>query len=408
MTVVFRNASVLDPLEGALLEGHSVVVEGDRIVDVSSGGATSKADQILDLGGMTLMPGLIDCHVHVIAMTADVATLAHMSTAYVTARAGRLMRDMLFRGFTTVRDVGGADYGIAQAVEEGYLIGPRIVFGGKALSQTGGHGDSRSRGSDAVAACYCTASLCRVCDGAAEARRAARDEIRRGARHVKVMLGGGIASPTDRIDSVQFSAEELQAIVEEAESANLYVTGHAYTARAVKRGLECGVRCIEHGNLMDESSVQLMKERGAFYVPTLATYSALARRGLDLGLPKESHPKIFEVLDRGLGALELAHRAGVPIGYGTDLLGAMQEEQLNEFELRAQVQKPIDVIRSATSTAAQLLRLEGQVGVIAPGAFADLLVIDGAPLLDLSVMTQPERSLRLIMKGGQVFKNELQ
>src|SRR6266702_1863055 len=180
---------------------------------------------------------------------------------------------------------------------------------------------------------------------------------RRGADHVKVMLSGGIASPTDRVDSTQYSMEELRAIVEEARAANRYVTGHAYTALAVNRGLEAGVGCIEHGNLMDESSIRLFQRTGAFYVPTLATYAALAEEGIEHGMPADQHRKVFDVLDAGLHALELAHRAGLPIVYGTDLLGGMHRRQLSEFTLRSRVQPAADVIRSATTVAARLLRM---------------------------------------------------
>ena len=402
---LFRNAQILDAERGNYLAASSVLVEGDRILEV--GGAEMQASEVqsLDLHGMTLLPGLIDAHVHVTAVTADLARLDEWSPAYVTARAARVLEGMLRRGFTTVRDVGGADYGLAQAIEEGYLEGPRLLFAGSALSQTGGHGDFRGPGRQAHDLCHCGLARTVICDGVEEVRKAAREEIRRGASHLKLMLSGGVASPTDRIDSTQFSREEIRAAVEEAEAANLYVVGHAYTSRAINRGLECGVRSIEHGNLMDESSLPLFKESGALYVPTLATYAALAARGREFGLPEHSHRKVFEVLDAGLHALELAHRAQIPIVYGTDLLGGMHEEQLSEFTLRRQVQPPADMLRSATTVAARLLRLEGQVGVVAPGASADLLVVDGDPLQDIGVLTDPQRRLKLVMAQGRLYVN---
>jgi imidazolonepropionase-like amidohydrolase len=296
---------------------------------------------------------------------------------------------------------------LADAVSEGYFVGPRVMFGGKALSQTGGHGDGRHRGREMLDEAYCAPSHCRIVDGVDAVRKAVRDEIRRGAEHIKLMLGGGVASPTDRIDSTQFSVEEIRAAVEEATAANRYVMGHAYTTRAVNRGLAAGVRSIEHGNLIDESSVALFRQHDAFYVPTLATYAALAEEGPAAGLPPESFRKVFEVLDAGLHALELAHRGGVKIVYGTDLLGDMHYRQLTEFALRAQVQPPADILRSATTTAAELLGLAGRIGTIAPGAAADLLVVDGNPLDDVTVLTKPDDALRLIMHGGRVHKNTL-
>src|SRR5947209_1635680 len=404
---LFRNASLLDVEHGELLADRSVLVEGERIVEIGGSDVQAGNASVFDLRGRTLMPGLIDAHVHVTAVTADLMALNEWSPAYVTARAARVLIGMLERGFTTVRDVGGAEYGLAMAVEEGYLQGPRIVFGGKALSQTGGHADMRSRGRNTLDSCPCCPGLGIVCDGSDELRRAAREQIRGGAHHLKLMLSGGVASPTDRVDSTQFSVEEIRAAVEEAEAANLYVAGHAYTARAINRGLECGVRSIEHGNLMDESSIRLFQQTGAFYVPTLATYAALASRGREFGLPEHSHRKVFEVLDAGLHALELAHRAHVPIVYGTDLLGGMHEEQLSEFTLRRQVQPPADILRSATTVAARLLRMEGQVGVVAPGAFADLLVVDGDPLQDIAVLTDPKLRLKLVMARGRMTVNHL-
>lgn len=404
---LFRNARILDVEHGNYLPGGSVLVEGDRILEVGEVEVHASDVQRFDLRGMTLMPGLIDAHVHVVAVTADLAQLPEWSPAYVTARAARVLVGMLRRGFTTVRDVGGADYGLAQAIEEGYLEGPRLIFGGRALSQTGGHGDWRSPGRQAYDLCHCCPTLGIICDGVDEVRRAAREEIRRGASHLKLMLSGGVASPTDRIDSTQFSREEIRAAVEEAEAANLYVVGHAYTSRAINRGLACGVRSIEHGNLMDESSLPFFQESGAFYVPTLVTYAALASRGREFGLPEQSHRKVFEVLDSGLHALELAHRAHIPLVYGTDLLGGMHEDQLSEFMLRRQVQPPADILRSATTTAARLLRMEGQVGVVAPGAYADLLVVEGDPLQDIAVLTDPQRRLKLVMARGRVCVNQL-
>jgi imidazolonepropionase-like amidohydrolase len=400
-TTLFTNAAVLDVAAGRLLEGQSVLVEDERIrgvgTDISAPGATT-----VDLRGRTLMPGLVDCHVHVTAASADLAQVGEWSPTYVAAHAVGILRNMLRRGFTTVRDAGGADFGLARAVAEGLIEGPRLIHGGHALSQTGGHGDTRSSGRTALEVGYPHTSLGIVCDGVDDVRRTVREEIKRGASHIKMMLSGGVASPTDRVDSTQFSREEIRAAVEEAEAANIYVLGHAYTARAVNRALECGVRSIEHGNLMDETTPPLFLEHEAFYVPTLATYSALAARGREFGLPEHSYRKVFDVLDAGLRALEMAHRAGVQIAYGTDLLGGMHAEQLREFEIRAQVQPLADVLRSATLVGAKLVRMEGEIGVIAPGAFADLLVVDGNPLADVSVLTRPDEHLLMVMKAGQL------
>ncbi len=406
--ILLRNAHVLDTVAGEILADRSVLIRDGRIAEIDGAHpAAPSGARVIDLKGLTLMPGLSDAHVHLTAATPDFAALTRWSPTYVAARAGEILEGMLMRGFTTVRDAGGADFGLADAVQEGYLTGPRILFCGHALSQTGGHGDMRGRGENVLENCFCCAGLGVVCDGIAEVRRACRQEIRKGATQIKIMASGGVSSPTDRITSTQFSIEEIKAAVEEAEAASIYVMAHAYTARAINRALDCGVRSIEHGNLLDESSVDKFLEHDAFLVPTLATYHALAEEGVKVGLPADMHAKIFDVLDAGSRALELAHRRGVKLVYGSDLLGAMHKRQLTEFALRGEVQKPIDVIRAATTNAAALFRLEGEIGVVAPGARADLLAVDGNPLEDLGVLQDPERRLKLIMKDGTIHKSAL-
>jgi len=342
---ILQHAAVLDPVRGDLAEEQSVVVDGRRIADVGPGLAGPDDAVIVDVGGRTVMPGLIDAHTHPAIVDADVFAMAEWSPSYVAARAGRALEGMLARGFTTIRDVGGGDFGLAQAVEDGYFTGPRIRFGGKQLSQTGGAGDWRAPGRRVYDDNYYSPAIGVICDGVPEVRRAVREEVRRGAHHIKVYLSGAVDSPSDRVDSTQFSLEELRAIVEEATAANIYVAGHAYTSRAINRGLECGVRSIEHGNLMDSSSIPLFKEYGAFYVPTIVTYQTLAAKSRDGLLPADIAAKLEEVIDGAIGALEMAHAAGLPIVYGTDLFADMHDQQLREFIIRAEVQPPADLIR---------------------------------------------------------------
>jgi imidazolonepropionase-like amidohydrolase len=400
--LVLRHVSVVDPASEEVLDDRFVRITDGRIVEITADGPEDPRDGELDGTGLHAVPGLIDCHVHVVAVRADLGSLPDQSPAYVTAQASHLLRDMLWRGFTTVRDVGGADFGLAAAVEDGLFTGPRIVFGGKALSQTGGHGDQRPRGRDVHDHHYAIPSLNRVCDGVPDVRRAARDEIRRGAHHLKIMLSGGCASPTDRIDSLQFSDEEVSAIVGEAAAANLYCAGHAYTADAVNRGLRLGVRTIEHGNLLDHTSIELFLRHDAFYVPTLVTYEALLAQSRELGFTDEQYAKVVQVTENGFRALELADKAGVKIAYGTDLLGAMQTRQSEEFALRAKVQSPGAVLRSATTVAAQLLRREGELGVLAPGAVGDVVLTRANPLRDIDVLAKPESGVVAVIKEGTV------
>jgi len=405
--LLFENASVLETERGAIIPDQAVLVGDARILEDGLSRAARQADRTIDLRGRVLMPGLIDCHVHVTAATANFGEIEVWSPFYLGARAATIMRGMLQRGFTTVRDAAGADFGLARAVEEGLIDGPRLIFGGRGLSQTGGHGDGRSSGRTALEPGYSYTAATVVCDGVADVRRTVREEIKRGAQHIKLMLSGGVASPTDRVDSTQFSVDEIRAAVEEAEAANVYVLGHAYTARAINRGLECGVRSIEHGNLMDATTPPLFLEHQAYYVPTLVTYSALAEHGLASGLPEVSHRKIFDVLDAGRRALEMADRAGVSIVYGTDLLGKMHEFQNREFTLRAEVQSAPNIVKAATITAARLLKMEGQIGTVQPGAYADLLVVDGNPLEDIGVLADPVTHVQLVMKAGQIYADRL-
>ena len=404
---MLRNASVLDAAAGTRSDAQSVVIENDRIADVGAG-LTAPADAtVLNVAGRTVMPGLIDAHTHPAVVDHELSDMAEWPPSYVAARASKALEGMLYRGFTSIRDVGAGEVGLARAIDEGLFTGPRLFYGGKQLSQTGGAGDWRAPSRRVYDDNYFTPALGVICDGVPEVRRAVREEVRRGAHHIKVYLSGAVDSPSDRVDSTQFSMEELRAIVEEATAANIYVAGHAYTSRAINRGLEAGVRSIEHGNLMDESSIPLFHEHGAFYVPTIVTYHGLAARAKTGELPADIGSKLREVIDGAVGALAMAHGAGLQIVYGTDLFADMHDLQLQEFVIRSEVQPPADLIRSATTTAARLLQREGELGVVAPGALADLLVIDGDPLADIGVLTTPVQTLKLIMKGGQIFKNEL-
>ncbi|WP_245851206.1 metal-dependent hydrolase family protein [Brachybacterium vulturis] len=347
-----------------------------------------------------MLPGLIDCHVHVYAMTANLGELETTAPSYATMHAARLMGDMLDRGFTTVRDTGGGDHGLAMAQAEGLLRGPRLFFGGKSLSQTGGHGDTRVPGQQRSHASNCCAGLGVIADGPDAVRRAARDQLRTGAHHLKIMAGGGVASPTDRVDSIQYSLAEMRAAVEEAQDANRYVAAHAYTPAAIRRALDAGVRSIEHANLLDHAAAEAIGEAGAFVTMNLVTYWALKEFGVEMGLPAASRAKVDDVLSAGENALRIADEMGLDLCFGTDLLGGMQVHQSEEFAIRARHQDPLSVIRSATTTAARLLEREGELGVIREGAHADLIVLDRDPLEDLTVLSEPDPVL--VLQGGAV------
>ncbi len=406
MITILENANVVDVENGIILADQNLVLENSFIRELSEAKPSHSDANRIDLEGSYVIPGLIDAHVHVTAYTANLGELPRQSPMYVAARAAKVLDGMLSRGFTTVRDVGGAEFGLAQSVEEGLISGPRLLYGGKALSASGGHGDHRSMGVDRSDEIYAQVSLGRRCDGVDDVRRAARDEIRRGAHHIKIMANGGISSPTDRITSDQFSEEEIAAIVDEANMANLYVVSHTYTARSVARAVRNGVRSIEHGNLLDEETVALMKGAGSYLTPTLSCFRALAEVGAESGFPKDRMDKIKLVLDSGLHAVELAYRAGVPMAYGTDLIGPMHSRQLHEFELRADVVPPLDLLRAATSTAAELVRLEHEIGHVKESYRADLNILSANPL-DKGVLGSFADHLQLVIQGGAVVKSYL-
>jgi len=406
--IIFRGGSVLDAEAGILLEGHEVLVEGDRIKEVSDRQIHSTNATEIKLHGQVLMPGLIDAHVHTCLPELNLRLLADLPASYVVACSSRSMKAMLDRGFTTIRDNGGADWGIKEAVNRGVFPGPRMFIAGRTLSQTGGHGDFRNRTDSDSESCGCSTGLgmlSQIVDGVPAVLRAVREELRKGADHIKIMISGGVASPHDPLESLQFTEEEIEAAVQAAESWGKYTAAHAYSAAAIRRGVQCGVRSIEHGNLIDESTAKLAAERKAFVVPTLVTYESMARRGRELGLSDQTLEKNRKVLNAGLRSLELCKEAGVELGFGTDLLGPLQEDQSREFLIRAEALSTAEVIRSATVTNARLLGMENELGAIRPGALADLLVINGNPLNDLGVLQNQGQQISMIMKGG-VFHKE--
>ena len=383
-----------------------MLIEGERIREVSDRPLRAATAEQFDLNGRTLMPGLIDAHVHVVAVDAVLARLSEQPLTLVILQAGRVLENMLKRGFTTVRDAGGADGGLAEAVAQGLVAGPRLFPSGQALSQTGGHGDLRSR-TRSVTSCACCeygAGLARIADGVDECRRAARDELRKGATQIKIMASGGVASPYDPVWNLQYSPDEMRAIVEEARSWHTYVLAHAYTPEAIRRAIDNGVRSIEHANLIDRQTAEHVAASGGYVVPTLVTYDSLHRFGRELGLPEVSLGKLAEVREAGLRSLEILQAAGVPIGYGTDLLGPLHRHQTREFVIRAEAMRPFDIIRSATTVNAALLNREGELGIIAPGARADLIALDGDPLADIALLDGAGDHLAMIMKDGAFHK----
>jgi imidazolonepropionase-like amidohydrolase len=404
------NARPFDAAKGSVGPVSTIVIEGDRVVDIVADGRRIDDARVTDAGGRVVVPGLIDAHVHVVAASHDLVGLGLQAPSLLVAQSSQIMRAMLHRGFTSVRDAAGADFGLQEAVQRGLFEGPRLSIAGFPVSQTGGHADMRPKGvrtREMFCSCAGLGLIGAIADGVGEVRRAVREQVRNGANQIKIMAGGGISSPTDPLEGTQFSIDELRAACEEAEAANLYAMAHAYSPRAVTRAVQAGVRSIEHGNLIDEATAREMKAHGAYLVPTLSTYAALADEGERLGWSTEMLEKLERVKSRGIEAVRIARAEGVPVVFGTDLLGHMHERQNGEFDLRLQAMSPVEALQSATVVAARLMRQEGRIGELVVGAYADLLIVDGDPTQELSMLSRPEEGIRLVMQGGRTVRSSL-
>jgi imidazolonepropionase-like amidohydrolase len=398
------NARIFDGVRSEYLDDSVVVVEADRIVSVERKRGPSTDGDVVDVGGKTLMPGLIDAHCHVLGASLKITDVETQPLTYVASYATKMLSHALDCGFTTVRDVGGGDAGIAKAVEDRLIRGPRVFFAGRALSMTGGHGDFRDPFHE-VGGCGCSGSgrVALVVDGEDAVRAAAREELRRGAHCIKIMLSGGVLSPTDPIWMDQFTDVEVVAAVEEAARRRKYVAAHCHPPSSIARAARLGVRTIEHATLIDESSAEAVKAAGAYVVPTSVIVRALLDDAKAGRLPAWMSAKLAEVSDQSLRGLELMTRRGLKIGFGTDLLGHLHTHQTREFCIRREVQPAIDILRSATSVNAEIL-MEPLLGRIQPGCRADILIVDGDPLANIEILAQDGRGLIAIMKGGEFVK----
>jgi imidazolonepropionase-like amidohydrolase len=394
-SLTIRNALIFDGESPDLIEG-SISIRDGRITAV--GQDVEEVGSALDVGGRTVIPGLIDAHFHAYALslTSDKNETGPLS--YSALVGARRLEAALLRGFTAVRDVAGGDVGLANALEEGLYPGPRYFFTGPALSQTGGHGDIRAADQGG---CFHGGHMCEVVDGVENLVRAVRHRFRTGASAIKLMTSGGVVSPVDPIRVPQYSAREIRAVTEEASRRGSYVTAHAYSPEAIRHSILNGVRCIEHGNLLDAETAQLMADNDVYLVPTLVTYEAMERRGKEVGLTEGGAAKNREVLAAGKNAVALARGAGVRIGFGTDLMGDLEDEQLAGLRLHCEALGVYGALRSATSINAALLR-RGDLGRITEGSLADLVVLDGNPFSDPALLWD-ERKMRIVIKDGQVI-----
>jgi imidazolonepropionase-like amidohydrolase len=404
MITVLANGQIFDGVRDDVQPGH-VVIEDGKIVEVTEHlGAIAADARVIDVGGRTVMPGLIDAHIHAYAPQANADQLPITMVAHW---ASKMLAACLNRGFTTVRDTGGADHGLRRAIDAGWIAGPHLIYCGKAISQTGGHGDYRqSAPNDWCAHDHYVGHTTRTVDGADSVRKAVREELRRGAGFIKIMASGGGLSPTDALEDVQYSDGEIAAAVDETGRYGRYVTAHAHPDAVISRCLELGVRCFEHGTMISDKTAARVVELGASVVPTLSIGHAVARHGRELGFSDEVMRKVASVNALSLESIERLQRTGVRTGFGTDLVGGLDHFQYQEFQLRREVWSAADVLRSATSVNAQVVR-RYDVGRIEAGLVADVIAVQGNPLDDVSVFSGDGDNVQLVVKGGDVVKNTM-
>lgn len=423
---LIKNVNVWDGTSNQLNKNINVLIQDNLITAVGKNIAEPKGATVIDGGGKTLIPGLSDAHVHLSATMSDRETRNEAHWMYTAIRTAKAAENFLMLGFTTVRDLGGPVFGVKRAVDEGLTPGPRIYPSGAYISQTSGHGDMRSANEPSVqlsggqmTASDAALGWAFVVDGVPEVLKAARENLRKGATQLKVMAGGGIASDFDPIHSVQFTTEELEAAVQAAADWDTYVAVHIYESKGAIRSLNAGVKCLDHGHLINEETVKLIKEKDAWLVPQAfwtETPASFWVPGSDT-IPEALNKKIQPVLKGTDNVFKLAKKYAINVGFGSDAYGDLGYESyaLQEFTTRAKWYSPLEILKQATSENARLFSLsgkinpytEGKLGVIEVGAYADLLIYEGNPLKNIEVVAHPEKNLKLIMKNGKVYKNEL-
>jgi imidazolonepropionase-like amidohydrolase len=417
--ILIKNVNIFDGKNEKLAMGRDVIVEGNLIKKIGQGLKAGKDTNVIDGGGRVLMPGIIEAHNHLMLSMPNTAWFNTHDIIYISVAGAEEARRFLMRGWTTVRDIGGPAMGIQRAIDDGRIIGPRIYPSGPIIGQTSGHGDMRDYVDPHPNMIEYKQPFLEhfslIADGPAEVQRAVRETLRRGAVQVKVMAGGGVSSTYDPLYTIQYSAEEFRAATGAAEDYGTYVAIHAYNDTAIIRAIENGVKVIEHGTLMTEKSAKIMKEKGIFLSPSCQV----------LNLPEEAvsflnptqRAKFFEAKEGLDRQMMLAKEYGLKVAFGTDMFGSQQnfENTPKEFTCRAKYFTPFEILKQATSINAELLAMtgprnpyqEGPLGLIQESAYADLLIIDGNPLEDISVMTNPGKNFKIVMKDGVIYKNTL-
>jgi len=422
--VLFKNVNIFNGHDAKLAMGRDVLVEGNLIKKIGKGLKARTGATVIKGGGRTLMPGLIEAHAH-LSLHGDLfQTRNDLNWMYIGAKSGAEARHMLMRGFTTARDAAGPTNGLRKVIDAGHVVGPRIYSAGPPLSQTGGHFDIRGLNEPnyyflGVPDAKQWMEYGYLADGVPEVQKAAREVFRKGSSHIKIMAGGGVATVYDPLDGLQFTPEEIRAIVVEAEKVGSYAMAHIYTPDAITIALNAGVRSIDHGMLIDDKAMKLLKKKDAFLVPSLAV-GLFTPEELAFAWPtKETKAKGARIIAGMKNEMRLAKKYKVKIGFGTDFFGptnAAFAMQSLEFRARLPYFTPVEILRQATSINASIVAmsgpmmnpyLDGPLGVIKEGAYADILIVNGNPLKDLLLLEKPGKNLSLIMKDGKIFKNTL-
>ena len=415
---LFTNVNVFDGVNADLIKNANVVVTGNKITSVSTKPVAVAGGRVIDGKGRTLMPGLTDCHWHSMAayMTGNVFAAGEGKLNLMAAQGAE---KTLMRGFTTVRDTGGPVFDVKAAIDEGLFVGPRIYAAGSMVSQTSGHGDFRStidipRSYSRDLTPQERMGSVAIADGRAQVMQRVRENLMRGAAFIKLMGGGGVASPSDPLDVSQYTVDEIAAAVEVAENWGTYVTVHSYTAKAIQNAIRGGVRNVEHGQMIDEETAKLMQKTG-----TSVCIQPFYNDEDAIPLPPDSFAaKKYQQLISGTdNAFKLAKKYDLLFGFGTDTQGspALAERQGAQLAKLARYFKPWEVLKIATSQNYQIMKRSGprdpypgENGVVKEGAYADLLLVDGNPLEDINLIADPHKNFVIIMKNGVIYKNKLE
>lgn len=419
--ILIENVRVFDGRGDRLSGVTNVLVENNLIKQVSTNAMAGDKAQVIDGAGRVLMPGLIEAHGHLSIVTNPLEMSNKRTWDYIGALMGKEAEGYLMKGFTSVRDAGGPVFGLKQAVDEGLVPGPRIFPSGAVVSQTSGHGDFRNYNAKSsyfsgAENTFSDLGYSFLADGVAEVQKAVRENLRMQASQIKVTAGGGVTSVYDPLDATQYTLEEMKAAVAEAERWGTYVLVHAHADEAINQALDAGVKCIDHGMLIREETVKRIADEGAWLSPQ----AFIALQDVS-GNPTFSSPiqraKLKRTQDGVRNELEWARKYKVKIAWGTDMFGARAayDNVLREFEYRAPFFTNLEQLQQVTGNNGELLALsglrnpypEGRLGVIEPGAYADLLIVEGNPIEDIGVLMAPEENLRLIMKDGRIYKNTL-